>query len=77
MKEDERKRYEVTCPECGAKIYACKSLGMELGFLDKGVGTCIKCRKMFGLNFDFEKQEMSTEKLEKPHKYSEGGGIEE
>jgi len=66
MEQDTRKRFEAICPECGETVYVCKSLGMELGFLDKGVGTCAKCRKMIGLKFDFEKQEMSTERLRKP-----------
>lgn len=62
--EDTRKRYKAKCPECGETIYICKSLGMEMGFMDTGSGECCKCKKRIKITFNFVKQELSTERWE-------------
>ena len=58
--EDNRQRYKGECCNCGATFYACKSLGIEIGWLDTGYGRCIKCDTSIALSFDDEKQTVST-----------------
>ena len=57
---DKRKRYEGICCNCGTKIYACKSLGIEIGWLDTGYGSCIKCDTSLALTFNEENQTVNT-----------------
>lgn len=58
--KDNRQRYEGKCCNCGATFYACKSLGIEIGWLDAGHGRCIKCNTSLALMFDDEKQTVVT-----------------
>lgn len=60
---ENEKDYPIVCPHCKAKIYAHKSLGIALGFLNTGYGRCVKCDKPFLLVFNTEKDEMTTEAI--------------
>ena len=51
-KEDTRKRYDIKCPYCSSALQACRSVGMELGIMDEGVGKCCHCHKQFLLRYD-------------------------
>jgi len=57
----EEKRYSIKCPKCDAEIYACKSLGMRLGFAPWGFGTCINCKAHMALIYNYEADTMQTE----------------
>lgn len=60
--EDDRKRYEITCPHCGNVQYACKSILHELGISKGGYGSCWECGKRMRLVFDYESDTMTAQK---------------
>lgn len=62
--EDDRKRYEITCPHCGEIQYACKSIGQSIGLALFGFGICLKCNKSMNLIYDKSNDTMRTEKIE-------------
>lgn len=66
--EDTRKRYKITCPNCGKVQYACKSIFHELGIANGGRGRCLNCKEAMSLIFDEKNQEMRAEKWEDPDK---------
>ncbi len=68
--EGETKRYHITCPYCGRPLQACKSLGMEIGFMNIGMGTCLGCGKHFQLEFDFDSDKLTAKEF--PHDESKG-----
>ena len=50
--EDNRKRYEITCPHCGKIQYACKSIAHKMGIYDLGIGNCLECENSMRLQYD-------------------------
>lgn len=51
--EDDRKRYDITCPRCGHKMQAHTSIAQStFGMLDGGHGTCLQCGLFMNLIFD-------------------------
>ncbi len=60
--DDDAKRYEIRCPYCGSVQYACKSVLQESG-INMGHGTCIDCRQLMKLDFDYEKDAMAAGKF--------------
>ena len=60
--DDERKRYEITCPYCGKVQYACKSILHEMGIEDGGRGKCLSCGGAMCLIFNEELQEMKADR---------------
>lgn len=63
-KVDNRKKYEITCPECGESLLCCKSLAHELGWDNLGFGHCLHCKKPFWIKYNFETDIMTTCKYE-------------
>lgn len=60
---DNRKRYKIICPYCMEVQYACKSIAQSMG-IDAGHGTCIYCKRLMKLTFDYDQDAMTTEKWE-------------
>ena len=59
--EDERKRYDITCPRCGHKMQAHTSIAQStFGMLDAGHGTCSKCGLLMNLIFDPKAETMTA-----------------
>lgn len=57
---DNRPRYKGECCNCGTEFYACKSMGIEIGWIDTGYGSCIKCNTSIALTFDEETNTVSN-----------------
>ena len=64
LMEDNKKRYEITCPDCGKTQYACKSIAHELGLSDVGHGVCLFCKCLMHLVFNEESDTMTAKKWE-------------
>ncbi|OHW62183.1 hypothetical protein EUAN_12520 [Andreesenia angusta] len=64
MEKDNRKRYEIECPECGKILWACKSLFQEMGMLDAGHGSCMECGTFLNLTLDKENDRMIAIRFE-------------
>lgn len=60
MNKDNRQRYEGKCCSCGTTFYACKSLGIEIGWLETGYGSCLQCNTSLALTFDDENKVVSN-----------------
>lgn len=58
--QDIKQRYKCECP-CGNIFYATKSIAQESGYLDKGFGSCPKCKIFYNLivNEDTKKMELT------------------
>lgn len=62
--EDNRPRYRGICPICGAELWICRSIGMELGWMNDGSGSCHKCNTFLHLIFKPEEKEFDVEAWE-------------
>ena len=63
QEDDDRKRYEITCPHCGEVQYVCKSIGQSIGLALFGFGICLDCNKAMNLIYDESNDIMRTEKI--------------
>lgn len=62
QEDDDRKRYEITCPHCGEVQYVCKSILHELGVSRGGYASCLKCGGKMNLVFDYDSGTMTAKK---------------
>ena len=62
LEDDDRKRYEITCPHCGEVQYVCKSILHELGVSRGGYASCLKCGGKMNLVFDYDSGTMTAKK---------------
>ena len=46
------KRYSTKCPHCGHEIHVTRSLGMLVGLMDTGLGTCPHCNKTSAIKYN-------------------------
>lgn len=58
---DKRQRYKGICPKCKTVFYACKSLGIEVGWLEVGYGSCLKCNSKLALKFNEDDKTVDVE----------------
>lgn len=63
-KSDGRKRYPAICPECKKEIFICKSLGMEIGWMKDGTGTCSRCQTFLHMTYNPELDKMYVERFQ-------------
>lgn len=66
-KEEINKSYLTDCCFCGKTVRVCRSLGMIMGWLDFGSGTCPCCKERVKLELDREKDIMTINKPDKNH----------
>lgn len=57
-----KERYDITCPYCGHPMQCAPSVFHRMGMFECGRGTCSKCEKGFRIIFDYDKEEMKTQK---------------
>ena len=63
-RDEMSKSYPAECCFCGKTVRVCRSLGMLLGWLDTGSGTCPCCKNRVRLELDREKDTMTISKLD-------------
>jgi len=59
-----KKRYDFTCPTCGATLWAKPSMMMTEFGINSGTGSCLKCKTFLHLEIvpDIYGEEMKAEK---------------
>lgn len=56
----EDKKYEITCPACGAELLTQKSLFHHMGLFEHGRGECLKCNQLMQIEFLPNEDKMQT-----------------
>ena len=72
--EDNRKRYEITCPHCGKIQYVCKSIAHEMGIYNLGRGSCLECKNIMRLQYDPKADTMEAIRWENNQVGKQSGG---